>query len=275
MRRSTLSLAILILAACTNADTPPTRTSATTAEDHTGHATPSATTGASAKHGGSAVSLRDGASGYLALPTRANGGAVIVIQEWWGVDDWVREQADRFAQQGYVALAVDLYRGRTAASADEAHELMRGLPEDRAMTDLKAGFDYLAGRDEVDPKRIGAIGWCMGGGYALALASAEPRLAASVINYGRLISDPATIGAIKPPILGNFGGADRGIPAEDVRRFAAALNAAKGRADFKIYEGAGHAFMNPNNQAGYDASVSANAWQRIDEFFGRTIGGRG
>ena len=209
------------------------------------------------------------AQGYLATPSNDAGRhpAVIVIQEWWGVNDWVLEQTKRFADQGYVALAVDLYRGKVATSQDEAHELMRGLPEDRAMADLKGGFEYLAARKDVDKKRIGVIGWCMGGGYALMLATQEPRLAAGVVNYGHLMTDPKTISSIKVPLIGNFGAEDRGIPAADVREFEAALKKAGKKADFKIYPGAGHAFMNPNNKTGYVPEAAADAWKRIDSFF--------
>lgn len=225
---------------------------------------------ASAATAGETVRFKD-ASGYLATPSgTGRHPAIIVIQEWWGVNDWVREQADRFAKQGYVALAVDLYRGKIAATPDEAHELMRGLPEDRAMADLKNGFKYLASRKDVDRKRIGVIGWCMGGGYALMLAAAEPRLAAAVINYGHLMTDPKTVASIKVPLLGNFGGADRGIPAEDVRAFESALKKSGKFADFKIYEGVGHAFMNPSNQ-NYNADAAADAWKRIDRFFAERL----
>jgi carboxymethylenebutenolidase len=208
-------------------------------------------------------------SGYLATPSKDSGKhpAVIVIQEYWGLNDWVKEQTRRFADQGYVALAVDLYRGKIAKTPDEAHELMRGLPEDRAMADLKGAFEYLASRKDVDPKRIGVIGWCMGGGYALMLATQEPRLAAAVVNYGHLMTDPNTIASIRVPLLGNFGGEDRGIPAADVREFESALKNAGKIADFKVYPGAGHAFMNPNNKTGYVAEAAADAWKRIDAFF--------
>jgi carboxymethylenebutenolidase len=208
------------------------------------------------------------ASGYLATPgTPGKHGAVIVIHEWWGLDNWIREQTDRFAKQGYVALAPDLYRGRSTSDPGEAHELMRGLPEDRAMADLKAAFDYLATREDVDPQHIGVIGWCMGGGYALALTVNEPRLAASSVNYGRLVTDPNSITKIKTEIVGSFGEADRGIPAEDVKKFGAELVKYGKLADIKIYPGAGHAFMNPNNKEGYNAEAAADAWRRIDTFF--------
>lgn len=213
------------------------------------------------------------ASGYLALPTggEAKKPALVVIQEWWGVDDWIRQQNKRFAGQGYVALAPDLYRGRLAKSPEEAHELMRGMPEDRAMADLKAAVDYLASRPDVDPNRIGVIGWCMGGGYSLALATADPRIKASVVNYGRLVTDANTITRINAPILGNFGAADRGIPAEDVKKFSAELTKYGKLGDIKVYDGAGHAFMNPNNKEGYNAAAAEDAWKRIDSFFARTL----
>lgn len=214
------------------------------------------------------------ARGYLSLPddNKMTHPGIIVIQEWWGLNEWVMQQADRFAKQGYVALAVDLYRGKVATTQDEAHELMRGLPEDRAIADLKGGYDYLAARG-VDPGNIGVIGWCMGGGYALDFTVAEPRLAASVINYGHLMVDPATIAKIKTPILGNFGADDRGIPPADVKAFADALKAAGKSIDVKVYTGAGHAFMNPNNKEGYVPDATKDAWSRIDSFFANRLHG--
>ncbi|HEX2061949.1 MAG TPA: dienelactone hydrolase family protein [Thermoanaerobaculia bacterium] len=213
------------------------------------------------------------ASGFLATPTTgpAKKPALIVIQEWWGVDDYIKGETARFAQQGYVALAVDLYRGKVTSSMEEAHELSRGLPEDRAMSDLKAAVDYLSTRPDVDPKRIGVVGWCLGGGYALALATQEPRIAATVINYGRLITDHDTLAKLNSQVLGNFGETDRGIPAEDVRKFGQALTKAGKLADIKIYPGAGHAFMNPNNKQGYNAAAAQDAQGRIDGFFARTL----
>jgi carboxymethylenebutenolidase len=207
------------------------------------------------------------ASGYLALPASAGKHpAVILVHEWWGLNDWVKEQADRFAAQGYVALAVDLYRGKATADPAEAHELMRGMPEDRANADLVAAFKYLAKRKDVNAKRIGSIGWCMGGGYSLSLAMNEPKLAACVVNYGHLMTDPKNIARIHAPILGNFGGKDRGIPPADVEAFRDAMVKAGKSIDVKIYANSGHAFMNPNNKEGYVAVDAADAQKRIDAF---------
>ena len=213
-------------------------------------------------------------SGYLAVPKGAGRHpAIVVVQEWWGLNDWVKQQADRFAAQGYVALAPDLYRGKIATDANMAHELMRGLPEDRAMNDLKGAFRYLSERKDVDAKKIGVIGWCMGGGYALDLGIAEPRTAALVINYGHLVTDPMTIKSIHPPILGNFGGLDRGIPPSDVRTFSDQLAKAGKKSDIKIYDDAGHAFMNPNNKDGYVQKDADDAWKRIDAFLAKQLKG--
>ena len=129
---------------------------------------------------------------------------IIVIHEWWGLNDWVKEQASKLADQGYEALAIDLYRGKVATTPDEAHEIMRGVPEDRANRDLQAAFDFLASQSNVRKNRIGAIGWCMGGGYSLDVALLEPTLAADVINYGHLATDPDTLKKINAPILGMF-----------------------------------------------------------------------
>src|SRR5579871_2307966 len=115
--------------------------------------------------------------------------ALVAIHEWYGLNDWVKEQASKLADQGYVVLAIDLYRGKVATTPDQAHEIMRGVPEDRAKRDLHAAFEFLASQSNVKKDRIGAIGWCMGGGYALDVALQEPTLAADVINYGHLATD--------------------------------------------------------------------------------------
>jgi carboxymethylenebutenolidase len=231
--------------------------------------------GSPASAAGSSVDLEGGGKGYLVLPegTGKHPG-IVVIQEWWGLNDWIRENTARFAKQGYVALAVDLYRGRATTDPGEAHELMRGLPEDRALADLKAGVAFLAARSDVDAERIGSVGWCMGGGYSLALATAEPRLRAAVINYGRLVTAPAKIESVRAAVLGNFAGDDRGIPVDDVRTFESQLKAARKDADIKIFDGKGHGFMNPNNKQGYDAPAATDAWARIDAFFTRTLKGK-
>src|ERR1700740_546280 len=119
--------------------------------------------------------------------------AIIVIHEWWGLNDWVKEQARKLSDQGFVALAIKLYRGKVATTPDQAHEIMRGVPEDRAKRDLHAAFEFLQAQPNVKKDRIASIGWCMGGGYSLDVALQESTLRATVINYGHLATDPESL----------------------------------------------------------------------------------
>jgi carboxymethylenebutenolidase len=211
---------------------------------------------------------KDTVSGYLVEPEKAGKyPAIIVIQEWWGLNDWVKEQTQKLAEQGYVALAPDLYRGKVATDPGTAHELMRGMPQDRAVADLNAAFAYLSAKSNVDPVRIGSIGWCMGGGLSLQLAIHQPKLAACVVNYGALPTDPGDIGQIFAPVLGNFGADDHGITPDDVHAFEKVLNKLGRLVSVKIYDGAGHGFMNETNQSAYRPEATADAWKRITDFF--------
>jgi carboxymethylenebutenolidase len=224
---------------------------------------------------GKSVSYKSGDETVLAvLYTPAGKGpfpAVIVIHEWWGLNPWVKEQAGKLSDEGYVTLAIDLYRGKVATTPDEAHEIMRGVPEDRAKRDLHAAFEFLAAQGNVKKDRIGAIGWCMGGGYSLDVALQEPTLAADVINYGHLATDADALKKINAPILGSFGGQDRGITPGDVHKFEAALKQLGKKVDIKIYDDAGHAFENSNNKDGYRAADAADAWQRTVAFLSATL----
>jgi carboxymethylenebutenolidase len=211
-------------------------------------------------------------SGFLAMPEKPGRyPALVVIHEWWGLTDWVKEQAQKLAEQGYIALAVDLYKGQVTTDPEVAHELMRGLPQDRAVSDLKAGFAYLATRKDVDRDHIGSIGWCMGGGYALQLAIHEPHLAACVVNYGALPTDPNDIQQIFAPVLGSFGANDRGITPADVQGFEKTMRGMNRRVDVKIYDGAGHGFENSTNTAGYRPDAAADAWARTLAFLGKAM----
>jgi carboxymethylenebutenolidase len=197
--------------------------------------------------------------------------AIIVIHEWWGLNDWVKEQASKLADQGYAALAIDLYRGKVATTPDMAHEIMRGVPEDRAKRDLHAAFEFLQSQPSVKKNRIGAIGWCMGGGYSLDMALQEPTLAADVINYGHLATDTEALKKINSPILGLFGALDQGIPPADVKKFGETLDKMGKKIEVKIYDDAGHAFENPNNKTGYRPADAADAWQRTVSFLAEAL----
>jgi carboxymethylenebutenolidase len=211
-------------------------------------------------------------NGFLALPEgKGPFPAIIVIHEWWGLNDWVKENAKKFAEMGYVALAVDLYREKLAADPEEAHELSRGLPDDRPIRDLQAAFSYLGARNDVIQNRIGSIGWCMGGKYSLQAALNIPELAACVINYGSTLTDEEMIAKINCPILGIFGGKDRGIPVSNVNAFEAACKKAGKDIVIQIYSNSGHAFMNENNARAYNAADAKSAWEKTYAFFEQTL----
>jgi carboxymethylenebutenolidase len=227
---------------------------------------------------GQMVSFSSGseqASGYLASPGGAGKKpAIVVIQEWWGLNDFIKRKADHFAAQGYVVLAPDLYRGKVATDADTAHQLMRGLPEDRAMRDLKAAVAYLRSRPDVDPARIASIGWCMGGGYALALAFAEPTLSGAVVYYGRLVTDRSVIANLRVRILGNFGGRDEGIEPVAVRAFAEDAKQEGKSVDFKIYPDAGHGFASSSDPKVFRAEDAKDADARAEAFLSKVLKGK-
>ena len=212
-------------------------------------------------------------SGFLVRPDgKAPAPAVVVIQEWWGLNDWIKDQARALAKEGYVALAVDLYRGKVATKQEDAHQLMMGAPRDRAIRDLRAAYAYLQGRSDVKKDRIGSIGWCMGGMYSLALSVEEPTLAAAVAYYGAPPTDASALAKIKAPVLGNYGAEDKGPSPEQVHAFESAMKAAGKSVDVKVYPGAGHAFANVNNPwKGYREDAAKDAWARTTAFLAKYL----
>ena len=192
--------------------------------------------------------------------------ALVVIHEWWGLAPWVKEQAGKLADQGYVTLAVDLYRGKSTSDPNEARQLSGSLAKDRAAQDLVAAVNFLKTQKEVDAKRIGTIGWCMGGGYALDLAIQDPAVKVAVINYGRLSTDPESLKKINASVLGIFGGQDRGIPPDAVHKFDEQMKSLGKKVAVNIYPDAGHAFQNPENKTGYRAEDAADAWKKTLAF---------
>lgn len=226
--------------------------------------------------GGSMVKFPSGdeqADGYLAKPP-GNGPfpALVVIQEWWGLNDQIKGMADKLAAEGYVALAVDLYRGKVAKNPEEAHQYMNGLPEDRAIRDLKAGFKYLQQQSDVKKDRIGSIGWCMGGRLSAQLALAEPQLAACVIYYGSVPTDPATLSKFKCPIIAFFGEDDKGPSPETARAFEAQMKKLGKDLSVTIYPGAGHGFANETGK-GYNEAAAKDAWSKTVAFLAKHLKG--
>ena len=221
------------------------------------------------------VTFRNGVksiSGFLALPDgRRRHGGIIALHEWWGLNDWVKMQATNLAANGYVVIAVDLYRGKVADNSSEARKLKRALPENRAIHDMEAAFHYLAARPDIDPKHIGSIGWSMGGHFAIRLGIHEPRLAAAVVNYGMPPTDLIEIQKINAQLLGHRGALDRGIPPGKVRVFEQVMKTLNKSINIKIYTDAGHAFENTSNKSGYRPEAAADAWRRTLAFFTEAI----
>ncbi len=211
--------------------------------------------------------------GYLARPAaREPVAGVIVIQEWWGLNDSIRAMADRFAGEGYAALAVDLYRGRAATDRDGAAALMRAAMEspDLVEDNLRQAHRYLA--EELGLERIGTVGWCFGGGWSLRTGlMLGDAVDAVVVYYGRPVTERAELEKLQAPLLGLFAGEDRGIPVEAVRELEEALAALGKDAAIHVYDGAGHAFANPTGTA-YDDDAAADAWEKTRAFFARHLG---
>jgi len=204
--------------------------------------------------------------GFLARPQGTPRAGLIVIHEWWGLNDNIREMSKRLAAEGYLALAVDLYEGAVADDPDAARTLMQALMRDEARAErhISAAFRWLENEGGVE--RVGAIGWCLGGAMSLRAGMALPeQLDAVVIYYGRLVTEPARLAPLRMPILGIFGGQDRGIPIESVREFETALQALGKDVEIIVYDDADHAFANPSGTR-YQPEAAADAWRRTLEF---------
>lgn len=213
------------------------------------------------------ISGKDTVDAYFSLP-QGEGPfpALIIIHEQWGLTNWIRTNADVFANKGYAALAINLYRGKSTKNLDEAQQLMQELSSDRINKDLQAALSYLQNNLKIESKRIGIIGWGIGGGFALQMAANQKNLSAIVANYGNLIYDKKIINKISCPVLGIFGETDRGIPLMDVQNFEKTLTDAKKENKIIIYRNVGHAFMNSNNKEGYNPEITERAWREIFTF---------
>ena len=202
---------------------------------------------------------------YLSLPDgKGPFPAILVIHEWWGLNDHIKHWADRLAADGYAALAVDLYAGVVAQERAEALAAMQAIDEDAALAALRAAHEFLVDDERIEAPRTACIGWCFGGGWSLQLAIAEPDLDAAVVYYGRLISEPSRLERISAPMLAVFGNQDRGIPPEQVDAFEKAMK--KARRELKVLRyDANHAFANPSS-ARYQPESATAAWTEVRKF---------
>jgi len=223
---------------------------------------------------GAMVDVKSGSEtiqAYVATPAAPTKGApaIVVVQEWWGLTDWVKGVADRFAAQGYVAIAPDLYRGKLATEPELAHELMRGLPDARARQDIRAAGDFA--EDKLDAKRVGVIGFCVGGRLAQLAALDKGEFDAVVMAYGSPESAPERLKTLKGPLLGVFGADDRGIGPDQTGPLQVALaKYGKPGSSVHVYPGVGHAFLrDAGSPAGEEQAKLA--WGEIDAFLAKHL----
>ena len=215
------------------------------------------------------------ARGYLAVPDGEGPfPSLVLIHEWNGLVDRVRQVADAFADEGYVALAADLYHGETGSSQSENMALMRRAREDpdAIISNLDAAVEFLRARSDVSGK-VAAMGWCFGGGVALSFALGGVNHEGTAIFYGRLVDDPERLRSITHEVYGTFAEQDGGIPPSDVERFAGALRTAGVDNDIHIYDGVGHGFWlyverDPDNAL----APAADAWRRLTDYLERAVG---
>jgi carboxymethylenebutenolidase len=213
--------------------------------------------------------------GWLARPDNAADDlpALIVIHEWWGLNDNLRRAAERLAGEGYVTLAVDLHRGNTAETPKDAMRMGRVLSENKAdaLANLKDALAYL--KTDVGASRIGVIGWCQGGRWSMMTALNYPAdIDATVVYYGRVTDDKEELAVLDMPVLGIFAGDDFIVPPKMVYRFAASMADLKKDLEFYMYRDAAHAFSNPSGTE-YNAEAAADAWKHTTAFLARNLQG--
>lgn len=224
----------------------------------------------------SSVAYYDNTTGYLVYPEPSNNAqqqerlpAVIMIHEWFGLNEHIKSQADLLANEGYAVLAVDLYRGEVATDSDRARELASSVRSNSAsaIDNLQSAVSYLKSLEIVDDSKVASLGWCFGGDWSLQLAlnSSENPLAATIVYYGRPVTDTASLSSISWPILGIFGDQDQAITVESVKQFASALNASSITNEIYLYGNVGHAFANPSGD-NYASKETADAWQKTIGF---------
>ena len=231
---------------------------------------------APARAAGSMIDMKSGnevIQAYLAVPEGGAKGApaIVVVHEWWGLNDWVKKVVDRYAAQGYAVIAPDLYRGKVATDPELAHELMRGLPDARAIGDIRAAAKLIKTRTEGPARKVAVIGFCMGGRLAQMSALDQGPFDVAVMCYGSPETDPKRLKTFKGPLLGVFGGADRGIGEDQTSALRAGLKKAGRKGTVSVYPGAGHAFLNDMNPAAYSSEQAPKAWVEIDAFLEKNL----
>jgi carboxymethylenebutenolidase len=205
--------------------------------------------------------------GYLAVPAGERGPATIVLQEWWGLESHIRSVCDRFAAEGFFALAPDLYRGETTTEPSEAQHKMMALSMDQAEKDMCGAVEYLRSRPGFEGPGVGSVGFCLGGALSVWAAATCPGVAAVVSFYYVMPHGKPDFSKIEAPVLGHFGTSDEFIPVEAAKELEAEMRDAGVDVDFEFYESAGHAFFNDLDRLGtYDAAHTEASWKRTVDF---------
>jgi carboxymethylenebutenolidase len=205
--------------------------------------------------------------GYLATPADGTGPAVIVLQEWWGVEEHIRSVCDRLAAEGFFALAPDLFDGETTTQPSEAEQKLMALSMDKAEPQMCGAAEYLAGLPGVEGDGVGSLGFCLGGGLSVWASATCPKITATVSYYYVMPHGKPDFSNVKGPVLGHFGSEDEFIPLDDAKKLEGELRDAGVDVTFHYYDGNGHAFFNEIDRLGtYDADAAQLSWQRTVSF---------
>ncbi len=209
--------------------------------------------------------------GYFAAPASGKGPAVVVIQEWWGLVPHIEDLVERFAGEGFVAIAPDLFHGKATKSPDEAGKLVMELDSERAEREIAGAGDYLLGRAECSSKKYGVVGFCMGGALAQYTTAKEPNAGAGVSFYGGFKKLSIDWTGLQAPLLLIYGQDDQGVPPDSGRQLAQQLKDLGKDVEIKVYPNAGHAFFNDTRPQAFNADAAADAWPRTLEFFRKNL----
>ena len=208
------------------------------------------------------------APGYLATPESGSGPATIVLQEWWGLEPHIKDVCDRFAAEGFFALAPDLYRGETTEQPDEAQQKMMAMSMEQVEKDMRGAVDFVAEQDGVEGQGVGSVGFCLGGGLSVWAGTVNPKVRAIVTYYYVMPHGKPDFSKLEAPVLGHFGTNDDFNSVDDVEALRQEIaSASRHDVTFELYEGAGHAFFNDTNRLGtYDKGAADRSWSRTIDF---------
>jgi carboxymethylenebutenolidase len=209
-------------------------------------------------------------SGYLSAPDGDRGPGLVVIQEWWGLVDHIKDVTDRFAREGFVALAPDLFHGKTTTDPNEAGQLLGSLSVDQAAKDLRGAIDYLLDQAGATGGKVGVIGFCMGGQIAMFAGTVSPDKVGAVANfYGihPVVQQATDLTKLKAPVLGTFAEGDQMTPPSAAQELEQRVRQQGLQTDFKVYPGTTHAFFNDTRKEVYNADAARDAWDRSLRWF--------